>query len=361
MISISLCMIVKNEEDTLARCLESIKGIADEIVIVDTGSTDKTKEIAAQFTDNIYDFKWVDHFSAARNYAFSKATCQYWMWLDADDILQDDDREKLIHLKETSVGDFDVAMLKYHVAFDESGTPTFTYFRERIIRRMGSNPWEGAVHEAITPSGRVIHEDIAVTHKKNRPSDSLRNLSIYENLLKSGHSFSPRETYYYARELYYHKHYERAGNAFGRFLNMPNGWLENKIEACQMLAYCYYARNSPQEALLALLRSFTFDSPRAEICCDMGKHFLDRKNYEKAIFWYQIALQLPINPISEGFSSPDCHDYIPAIQLSLCSYNLNRLGDAILYNDLAGKAKPSNASYLSNKAFYEKQLKATQG
>ena len=74
MITISLCMIVKNEEAVLARCLDSVKEVVDEIVIVDTGSTDKTKEIAAQYTDLVYDFAWDDNFSAARNASFARAT-----------------------------------------------------------------------------------------------------------------------------------------------------------------------------------------------------------------------------------------------------------------------------------------------
>ena len=74
MITISLCMIVKNEEKVLARCLDSIADLMDEIIIVDTGSSDNTKEIAKKYTDKIYDFAWIDDFSAARNYSFSKAT-----------------------------------------------------------------------------------------------------------------------------------------------------------------------------------------------------------------------------------------------------------------------------------------------
>ena len=70
MITISLCMIVKNEEKILARCLDSVADLMDEIIIVDTGSADRTKDIAARYTKHIYDFQWVDDFSAARNYAF---------------------------------------------------------------------------------------------------------------------------------------------------------------------------------------------------------------------------------------------------------------------------------------------------
>lgn len=79
MITVSLCMIVKNEEDVLARCLESAKPVADEIIIVDTGSTDRTREIAREFTDNVCEFPWIDDFAAARNFSFSKATMEYCM------------------------------------------------------------------------------------------------------------------------------------------------------------------------------------------------------------------------------------------------------------------------------------------
>ena len=86
MITVSLCMIVKNEEQILQRCLDSLAGLMDEIIIVDTGSTDATKEIAAKYTDKVYDFVWIDDFSAARNFAFSKAGMEYIYSADADEM-----------------------------------------------------------------------------------------------------------------------------------------------------------------------------------------------------------------------------------------------------------------------------------
>ena len=82
MINISLCMIVKDEEETLERCLESVADVVDEIIIVDTGSTDSTKEIARKSAPHVIDFEWIDDFAAARNFAFSHASLAYVLWLD---------------------------------------------------------------------------------------------------------------------------------------------------------------------------------------------------------------------------------------------------------------------------------------
>ena len=73
-------MIVKDEEFTLGRCLDTVKDLVDEIIIVDTGSVDKTKEIARTYTDKIYDFTWIDDFAAARNFSFEKASMDYLLW-----------------------------------------------------------------------------------------------------------------------------------------------------------------------------------------------------------------------------------------------------------------------------------------
>ena len=92
--TISLCMIVKNEERVLARCLDSVADLVDEIIIVDTGSTDATKEIAARYTEQIYDFVWQDDFAAARNFSFSKASMDYIYAPDADEVLDAENRAR---------------------------------------------------------------------------------------------------------------------------------------------------------------------------------------------------------------------------------------------------------------------------
>ncbi|AXH99762.1 glycosyltransferase [Sporosarcina sp. PTS2304] len=70
MITISLCMIVKNEEAVIGRCLDSVSALVEEIIIIDTGSIDRTKEICRQYTDRVVDFQWIEHFAAARNFSF---------------------------------------------------------------------------------------------------------------------------------------------------------------------------------------------------------------------------------------------------------------------------------------------------
>ena len=84
---ISLCMITRDEEQFLARCLGSVQTMVDEIIVVDTGSVDRTKEIAMSFGAQVYDFKWRDDFASARNYAISKAAGSRLFSLDADEVI----------------------------------------------------------------------------------------------------------------------------------------------------------------------------------------------------------------------------------------------------------------------------------
>lgn len=354
MITISLCMILKNEEEVLSRCLKGMSELVDEIIIVDTGSTDRTVEIAAEYTSKIYSYPWIDDFSAARNYSFSKATMDYCMWLDADDVIEVNEKEKFLKLKESLSHDTDIVMMKYNTAFDEAGKPTFSYFRERLIKNDSKYRWIGEVHEVIPPIGNIVHYDIAICHRKIGIGDPNRNLNIYRKMIKEGKILDPRQQYYYGRELYYHQLYEDAVSIFEKFLKSPGGWIENKIEACTICANCYYRLNQDDSALLTLLRSLSFDVPRAEICCDIGKHFLERGSYNNAIYWYKSALKSEKNDQSDGFVLPDCYNYIPYLQLCVCYDKKGDYKKAEEYNEKAGQIKPYSEAYLYNKRYFER-------
>lgn len=352
MISISLCMIIKNEESVIGRCLDSIKDIVDEIIIVDTGSTDSSKEIVSKYTDKIYDFPWIDDFSKARNFSFSKATKDYVMWLDADDIILEKDRLKLKNIKETLSDSVDMVMMKYDIAFDSNGNTTFSYYRERLFKRNKNYKWEGPIHEVIAPQGNIIYSDFAVSHKKIHRNDPKRNLRIFEKIISEGIDLDARQQFYYARELYYNGRYEEAIKIFNEFLDSDKGWIENCISACNDISECYRLLGDDKKVLQSLLKSFEYDEPRAEICCELGKYFFNKGKFKIAIYWYEMATTRVFDNTNGGFALVDCYGYIPYIQLCVCYDKLGDYKKASYYNEKAGELKPNDNSVEYNRKYF---------
>lgn len=357
MISISLCIIVKNEEKVLKRCLTSAKDIVDEIIIIDTGSTDKTKEIANEFTDKVYDFEWIDDFSAARNYSFSKATKDYILWLDADDVILNNDKEQFLELKNTLDTSTDIVMMKYNVGFDENGTPNFSYYRERLIKREKNYKWKSPIHEVITPTGKLKYSDICITHKKEEIKRSTRNLEIFEKLLSKNTQLDARQLYYYARELMYNEQYDKSINYLNKVLSRNDTWIENRINACLDLSFCYGKINDSENELLSLFKSFSYDSPRAEIMCNIGIYFMKMNKYEMAIYWFKQTLNVKPNLKNGGFCILDYYEFIPYLNLCYCYFKLNKIKLSYQYNEKAGKIKPYSNKYIQNKNFFSSLLK----
>ena len=350
---LSVCLIVKNEEEVLARCLSCVAKFADEIIVVDTGSTDGTAEIARRFTDDVFSFEWQDDFSAARNFAFEKAKCDYLMWLDADDIVTD---ENCIKIKElAATGGFDMAYLPYAVAFD-GDNPTFVYYRERIMKASMNFRFAGAVHEAVSPRGKIIHADAPIYHKKIKCGDPLRNLLILQRKIARGESLDERSKFYYGRELLSNKMYSECCAVLEDFLS-GNGWIENKTEACVNLYQSYSALGREQEAVSALLKSFTLAPPRSDVCCILGERAMKANDSKSAIFWYELALNRVPDLKSGGFVNLDYCGYIPNIQLCVLYDRLGETQKAIFYNEAAGMAKPYGSAYLHNKEYFKNKLK----
>lgn len=345
-------MIVKDEEVTLARCIECVKPIADEIIIVDTGSTDGTVQIARSLDAEVFFFEWCDDFSAARNFSFSKAECDLVMWLDADDVITPENARKIADLKQRD--DFDVAFIKYAAAFD-GDSPTFEYYRERIFRRSMNFKWQGFVHEVITPAGRIVYSDACVYHKKVKAGDPQRNLAIYQSRISAGCKLDERGKFYYGRELFFNNLLTECIAVLTDYLK-GGGWTENKIEACRTLYKAYGKSGREEEAVSALLQAFSYDAPRAEDCCYLAEYFEGKNQIGAAIYWYERALNSKERAENGGFVNVDFLVFIPAIRLCVL---YDKLGDYPLaqsYNDMAGKAKPNSASYLHNKQYFQTKL-----
>lgn len=355
--TLSVCMIVKDEEQTLARALESVKPFADEIIVVDTGSTDSSVQIAKQFTENVFYFEWCDDFARARNFSFSKATCDLVMWLDADDQITADNAELFLQLKSRT--DFDTAMAKYATAFDGE-KPTFVYYRERVFRRELNPVWVGEVHEVIAPIGRVIYTPACVYHKKIKVNPTARNLHIYQKKVSKGEKLDARQTFYYGRELYFNGLYSECVAVLKDFLK-GEYWVENGVEACRTLCRALTALGRREEGITALLQAFTLSTPRAEDCCILASYLEDKGCLQSAIFWYKRALESEENIESGAFVNTDYLTFIPAIRLCVIYDRLGNLPLAEQYNELAGRVKPNDQSYLHNRGYFqEKRLHGAQ-
>lgn len=164
--SLSVCMIVKNEAHHLGEALTNFSGFADEIVVVDTGSEDNTRTIAARYTSHVYDFPWYDDFSAARNFSLEKARGRYLLWLDADDRLDPVMQGRVRNLKEH----FPTGRAFYFILqnVDESG-PSWSCHQLRCVPNRPDVRFRGRVHEQLHPSVEragieEVRTDIVIHH-----------------------------------------------------------------------------------------------------------------------------------------------------------------------------------------------------
>jgi len=355
LITISLCMIVRDEEETIARCLDTIKDIVDEIIVVDTGSVDKTKHILSEYPAYIYNFKWIDDFAAARNYSFSKATQEYILWLDADDVFLEEDRKKLKYLKEHMEPSVDVVMMKYNLGVDDKERAACTYYRERLLKRIKNFKWNDPVHEYIEPTGNIVTVDIGITHRKLKQRSS-RNLNIFENMIQNSKELSHRNCFYYARELNANRRYDEAMVYFEKFLSQEGGFFSNYIDACIDFSRIYTIKGDRKSAIKTLLRCFEFGVLRAEICCELGIQYEEMKDYERAISWYDIATKLTKPENTMGAVMHDFYEYIPYASMGICYFKLKNIQQAIKYNEKAAEFKPDSFVVNNNRKYFDSLL-----
>ena len=290
MATISLCMIVKNESAVLARCLDSIADLMDEIIIVDTGSTDNTKEIAAQYTSRIYDFKWTSDFSAARNFSFSKATMEYIYTADADEILDDANRERFLRLKDALLPEIEIVQMKYVTqgTFDTVLNAKKEY-RPKLFRRLRTFTWIDPIHETVRLTPVTFDSDVEILHCP-QSLHSKRDFSIFIKAFEHDGQFSPKIRTMYAKELLKtgdKKDFTDAKPIFQLIFDNDPADDARKEAAC-VLARIYRMEDNKNEFFKLTMKDM-LTTPCAEICYELGTYFVGQRDYAEAVLWFYNA------------------------------------------------------------------------
>lgn len=286
MITISLCMIVKNEEAVLARCLDSVAPLMDEMIIVDTGSTDHTKEIARRYTDKIFDFPWCDDFAAARNFSFSKASMEYIYAPDADEYLNPENQTLFAQLKQALLPEIEIVQMHY-LTPDLHNTVQNCHdeLRPKLFRRLRTFTWIDPVHETIRLDPVVFDSDICIHHLPQN-AHQFRDFSIFEKAAARDGRLSERILTMYAKELLKCGSPEDFANAAPCFEALYRQ--EITPESACVLARCYRLSHQTDLFFSVALKN-TAAEACSEICCELGAYYLERQMYEEAALWYYNA------------------------------------------------------------------------
>lgn len=292
MITISLCMIVKNEEKILERCLDSVADLVDEIVIADTGSTDATKEIARRYTEKVYDFPWIDDFSAARNFVFSKATQEYIYSADADEVLSPENRERFRRLKETLLLEVEIVQMKY--ANQLRFNTVYNYdeeYRPKLFKRKRDFVWEAPIHETVRLEPVIYDSDIVITHLPGE-SHAKRDLANFQKHWRQGYRLPKRLLGMYARELLIAGDEEDFAQAAPVFLEAS---ADNERDGEEMAQSCCVAARAARLAgdavgFFKYTSKVIAEEACSEICCEMGHFYEGLSDWEEAAIWYYNAV-----------------------------------------------------------------------
>ncbi len=293
MATVSVCMIVKNEEKILRRCLDSLKGLYEELIIVDTGSSDSTKEIAAEYTDKVYDFKWVDDFSAARNYAFSKATMEYIYSADADETLDETNRERFRALKEAILPEIEIVQMKYGNQLENGSVYNFDEeYRPKLFRRLRTFTWIDPIHETVRIDPVVYDSDVIITHKQEELHAD-RDLRIFRREVDSGRGLSVRLTDMYARELFMagtKEDFKVAEAYFKSIADNEEVISELILDACAILVRYHNMLGQPISSCTYVGRAEEIGGC-SEVYCEVAKALLKEGKTAEAARYAKMAME----------------------------------------------------------------------
>ncbi|MDD6155548.1 MAG: glycosyltransferase family 2 protein [Lachnospiraceae bacterium] len=286
MVTISLCMIVKNEEKVLSRCLDSLKGLMDEIIIVDTGSTDRTKEIAMQYTSQVYDFSWCEDFAAARNFSFSKATKEYIYAPDADEVLDETNRRRFAMMKAALLPEIEIVTMKYLTPSEYNTVQNAAIDRRpKLFRRLRTFTWINPVHETVRLDPVVYDSDIEIQHLPQNLHGK-RDFSIFLHSYEKNGMLPKNIITMYAKELLKCGTKEDFANAAPIF----EGLYQKEVseEAICILSRYYRQMGEIDKFFSIALKNVAMNGC-SEVCCELGAYYLSKEDYNEAALWYYNA------------------------------------------------------------------------
>lgn len=285
--TISVVMIVKNEERCLEGCLDSLRGIADEMIVVDTGSTDATKAIAAKFADKIYDFTWTGRFCDARNFAFSKANCDYIYSADADELLDAENQEKFRVLKEALLPEIEIVQMYYTNQLENGTVYNFDKeLRPKLFKRLREFVWIEPIHETVRLEPVVFDSDIEIIHRPEN-SHASRDLEYFERILSNGEPLSVRLHSFYARELFVSGTTENFSKAIPYF---ETYCMEEHTEDDLKEAFCVLAKAGFDTGNTDLFYKYAMKVVTlggcAEICTLLGEYYYEKRDFTESSLWF---------------------------------------------------------------------------
>lgn len=337
MITVSLCMIVKNEEKVLARCLDSIADLMDEIIIVDTGSDDATREIAARYTEHVYDFTWTGDFSEARNFAFSKANMEYIYSADADEVVDDENRKAFRILKETLLPEIDIVQMYY--ANQLAHGTIYNYDRElrpKLFKRLRTFRWQGRIHEQVGLSPAVYDSDIEILHMPEKNHKD-RDIAAFARMVSDGIRPDKRLHNIYAKELFISgedKDFAAARDFFRQSCQDTDRSVDEIREAACVAARAARLCGDMEDFFKYAMKAVACDGC-SEICCELGEYYLRRRDTDEAIVWFYNAAYE-----TESILNIHCGGDTALRGLAECYRAAGNVEQAAEYERLAGEWKP---------------------
>lgn len=346
--TISLPMIVKNEQHNIGLLLDTVCPIIEEVIIVDTGSTDNTLNIIAEkqkiFSNiRLEHFEWIKDFSAARNYAFSFAT-QDWVWfLDGDDYV---DPQELRTFKAQYLDDpnVDCWLLDYVYARLPNGDPYTVLGRERFMRRSCNPTWHGAIHETVMiwnmrqrhyPHMKVWHERGGKTYDINR------NVEILESEF-SKNPKDARTAYYLGKELF-DRINPRGLEVLRHFLTLDGKYFDDEVNARFRLACDDLVNNRLTEAIHHAEAIYHADSSRMRAECYWIYGNVEQKlrNFKVAVRWYERCLDG--EPPSPRVINREYYSWNPMYRISECYREMGDIPSAITWFNKVKKIIPTGS------------------